>query len=627
MIICSTNKIGKIYGANTIFENITVEIKAGDRIGLVGHNGSGKTTLIRLLAGTVKPDLGQIHWKKGLEIGYLEQTPSFEGTATVKKILMTAFSNLVNMDKEMKQLEKKMSEETNAGKLESLMEKYGLLQDQFSINGGYQMEAEIERVTNGLQMIDLLHQPFSTLSGGEKTKVGLAHILLRNPDLLLLDEPTNHLDLLAIEWLGPFLQQYKGTLVVISHDRYFLDDVVNQIVDLENGEVRCYHTNFSGFVKEKQAWLLREFQAYEDQQKKIKKMKEAIKRLKEWANQANPPNEGLHKRAKNMERALERMTKRKRPIRTKKKMNLEIESTSRSGKDVILLKDVAKGYGDTLLFQGVHMDVKYKQRVAIIGANGTGKSTLLQLVLGRMLPEKGKVNIGSNVQIGYLSQHVFQDAKDETVLEAFCSYVQVDEGEARNRLARFLFFGHMVFRKVSQLSGGEKMRLRLAQLMYQKINLLILDEPTNHLDIESREVMEEALEDFQGTILAVSHDRYFLNKLFETIYWIDAKTVYRFEGNYDWAKEKMPETMSQTVEVSTQSKNEQKFVREQKTPPRNNVKIELEKELQKLEEKIHQQDIELARTKDLAMLQRVYQEKEQLEMQWEQVFYQLSQNE
>ena len=541
MIVCSVNNVAKTYGGNLIFEDLSLEIKDKERIGLVGRNGSGKTTLIRLLAGEESPDSGQIHWKKEASIGYLTQIPDYHDSTTTKGVLKSAFTSLLQMEEKMKKIEADMGMETDPDKLQKSIGEYGDLQDQYAMNGGYEIESNIEKIVRGLNIQSLLDQPFSRLSGGEKTKVGLGLMLLKQPDLLLLDEPTNHLDLMAVEWLGNFLREYSGTVLVISHDRYFLDEATNKIIDLEDGGVTTYHTNFSGFVKEKEEKLLREFKAYEEQQKKIKKMKEAIKRLREWANRANPPNADLHRRARNMERALERMEKLNRPILNRKKMRLEMDASDRSGNDVIILNDVSKQFGDKLLFEDVNLHLAYKERAAIVGENGTGKSTLLNIILQQLSPDQGEVRIGSRVKIGYLSQNIFSTIESETVIETFRDEVNVAEGEARRILARFMFYGYDVFQKVSQLSGGERMRLRLAQLMYQDINLLVLDEPTNHLDIESREVLEEALEDFQGSILAVSHDRYFLNKLFDKIYWIGSKKVYCFEGDYTWAKEKMIE--------------------------------------------------------------------------------------
>ncbi|MBS4190531.1 ABC-F type ribosomal protection protein [Bacillus sp. FJAT-49705] len=623
MIACSVNHIGKMYGGNLIFENISFEIHEKDRVGLVGRNGSGKTTLFRLLAGAEDPDAGQVHWKKGTEIGYLAQIPDYSNEMTTKLVLQTAFSSLLEMDKKMKQLEREMGREQASDQLQKLIEQYGDLQDQFTVKGGYEIEANIERIVNGLQISDFLEKPFGHLSGGEKTKVGLALILLKNPDFLLLDEPTNHLDLMAVEWLGGFLKDYNGTVVVVSHDRYFLDEVVNKIYDLEDGEIQYYQTNFTGFVKEKEERLLREFQAYEEQQKKIKKMKEAIKRLREWANRANPPNEGLHKRARNMERALERMEKLSRPNLNRKKMGLEMESTDRSGKDVAILKGVSMAFGDQHLFHSVNMHVTYQQRVAIVGENGSGKSTLLKILLQQIRANEGEVRLGSNVKIGYLTQHIFSDAEEETVIEAFRNEVKVTEGEARHILARFLFYGYMVFRKVSQLSGGERMRLRLAQLMHQDMNLLILDEPTNHLDIESREVLEEVLEDYNGTIIAVSHDRYFLNRLFEKIYWIDSKQVHSFDGNYDWAKGRLQQVQQRKMPPQSVEKEKIKVQKkESKDRPRLDF-ARLEARIAEVESNLFSIENRLNEQQDLQELQKLYHEKEKLEAEREVLYHQL----
>lgn len=622
MIICSVNHAAKMYGGNAIFEDISIEIKEKERVGLVGRNGSGKTTLFRLLAGKETPDAGQIHWKKGLKIGYLEQIPEYEQSMKVKEVLKKTFSDLETIEGKMKQMEQEMARDINPEQLLLLMEEYGKLQEYFTNAGGYEMEAKIEKMVNGLKIEQLVMKEYGALSGGEKTKVGLAMLLLQEPDFLLLDEPTNHLDLMAVEWLGKFLQDYNGTVLVVSHDRYFLDEVIQKVVDLEDGEVTTYHTNFTNFTKEKEEKLLREFQAYEEQQKKIKKMREAIKRLREWANRANPPNEGLHKRARNMERAIERMEKLARPIINRKKMNFDMEASDRSGKNVIQLKNVSKSFGDQLLFQQVQMQISYKDRAAIIGENGSGKSTLLKMILQQLVPDKGEVKIGSNVKIGYLSQHVLMEMEGETVIEAFRNEVHVTEGEARHILAQFLFYGHSVFQKVSNLSGGERMRLRLAQLMYQEINLLILDEPTNHLDIESREVLEEALEDFDGTILAVSHDRYFLNKLFQKIYWIQEKGVHCYEGNYTYAREKSKErqTSKNLLSNPVKSKKEKAPIKEKQEREATFNQIHLEKEVEGLEREIAELEKRMEIETDWGKLEKLFSEKEELERQWEELY-------
>lgn len=538
MILCSVDHVSQNYAGKEIFEDIQFEIKENDRVGLVGRNGSGKTTLIKLLAHAEDPSKGSLHWKKGLSIGYLKQLPDYSAGTLVHDVLRSVFASLLKKETEMKKLEEKMSQEMGEKQLSLIMSEYGKLLEEFMHGGGYEIEASIQQVAQGLGIQDLLDQEYTLLSGGEQTKIGLALNLIKKPDLLLLDEPTNHLDFQAIEWLEDFLSDYTGAVVAISHDRYFLDETATKIIDLEDGECTVYHTNFSGYIKEKEEKIMREFQRYEEQQRKIKKMQERAKTLREWADRAKPPNPGLHKKARHMERMIERMKKVKRPY-VSKKMGLAMESADRSGTDVILTEQLAKSFDDKLLFKEAELHVRYQEHVALVGENGSGKSTLLKIILGKIKPDKGQVRLGNNVNIGYLSQHIFSTGRNERLIDVFREEVPVAEGQARGILANFLFYGSDVFQKVSKLSGGERMRLRLAQLMHQKINFLVLDEPTNHLDIESREVLEETLENFDGTILAVSHDRYFLDQLFNKIYWIEDKEVYEFPGNYSWAKQKM----------------------------------------------------------------------------------------
>ncbi|AGX02629.1 MULTISPECIES: ribosomal protection-like ABC-F family protein [Bacillus] len=622
MIACSGNDIAKMYAGTTIFEEVAFEIHEGDRVGLVGRNGSGKTTLFKLLAGIETPDKGQVHWKKGTRIGYLSQIPEYPEHFSGRDVLLQAFKELTVVERKMKECEQAMAEEKDASRLERYIAEYGVLQEQFAHGGGYEMEASLARVASGLKIEDLLSKSFSSLSGGEKTKVSLGFTLLQNPDFLLLDEPTNHLDIDAVEWLGVFLKEYDGTVIVVSHDRYFLDEIANRIFDLEDGELTSYQTGYSGFVKEKEERLLREFQQYEEQQKKIKKMKEAIKRLREWANQANPPNEGLHKRARSMERALERMEKLDRPILNRKKMNMELDSAQRSGKDVVVVKGASKHFGSQTLFEDAYLHIQFQERTAIVGSNGSGKSTLLKMILGEVPADAGEVRIGSNVKIGYLSQHIQPGSEDETVLEAFRNEVSVAEGEARNILAGFLFYGHAVFRRVSKLSGGEKMRLRLAQLMYQDINFLILDEPTNHLDIESREVLEEALQDYKGTILAVSHDRYFLNKLFTRISWIENRQLLTFAGSYDWAKGKKAEKKQASFTKEKLAKKKPAVHRAVQKVSSENPE-QTEKDIMLIEAEISALDGRLEAEKDLSALQNMFREKEELEQRREELYRKL----
>ncbi|MFD2445604.1 ribosomal protection-like ABC-F family protein [Bacillus sp. CGMCC 1.16607] len=627
MIICSINDIEKSYGGNTIFQNLSFEIHEGSRLGIVGRNGSGKTTLLKLIANEEAVDMGVIHWKKGLKIGYLAQIPQFE-QLNVFEVLKSAFKEVLETEAKLKELENQMGIEMDPDNMQPLINLYGKLQDEFLQNGGYEIDANIDRVVNGLHIMDLVEKPFSLLSGGEKTKVCLALNILKKPELLLLDEPTNHLDLHAVEWLESFLKDYEGSVVMISHDRYFLDQVATKIVDMEDGEIEVYHTNFSGYVKEKEERLLREFQEYQEQQRKIKKMKEAIKRLRDWANRSNPPSAALHKRATNMERALERMEKKERPKIDVKKMAIDFEAKDRSGKDVIYLKDVSKSFDNRLLFNEVNMLVQYKERVAIVGENGTGKSTLVKMMLNELSADSGEIRVGSNVKIGYLSQHVFNQISDESLIDVFRSEVSVNEGEARHILAKFLFYGPVVFRKVNQLSGGERMRLRLAQLMHQDVNLLVLDEPTNHLDIDSCEVLEEALEGFNGTILAVSHDRYFLNKLFSKIYWLENGKIHSFNGDYNWAKDKLStkkmDEAKKPIQVIKTTDSITYKPKKGKDESGKSIEV-LEKQLEELESTIHSLHQKMNSLKELEDLQKLHKEIEEMEKLREKLYDELDQ--
>nr|WP_269135849.1 ABC-F type ribosomal protection protein [Sporosarcina cyprini] len=538
-MICTIQKVSKMLGGTNIFEDLSLDIKTSDRLGIVGRNGSGKTTLFKLIAGVEAVDSGAIHFKKGTKVGYLSQIPVLEEPMTGYEVLRSAFGELLEIEESLKALETKMSSE--GADLERLLQQYGQLQEEFLSRNGYAMESEIEKVINGLQLRSFIHQDFAVMSGGEQTKMMLGKLLLSQPDLLLLDEPTNHLDLFAVEWLEGYLTEYGGTVVIVSHDRAFLDATVSKIADLEDGELQLYHGNYSSFVQQKEELLLRQFQEYEEQQKKIRKMKEAIKRLKQWANEANPPNAGLHRQARNMERALERMAKIKKPLVDPKKMALSFEPTERSGKEVVVMEDASKSFGPKQILSKANLHIYWKDRAAIVGQNGTGKSTILKLLIGQLAVDEGICKVGSNVKIGFLSQHAEAANPKARLIDVFREEVSVAEGEARHILAKFMFYGPDVFKRLSDLSGGERMRLRLAQLMHQDINLLLLDEPTNHLDIESREVLEEALEEFPGTILAVSHDRYFLNKIFDRTAWLEDGELTTFEGPFDWARRKWAE--------------------------------------------------------------------------------------
>lgn len=542
-------QIQKIMGGNILFENLQLEVNKGEHVAIVGVNGSGKTTLLQLLAGVEVPEKGRIIKSKEATIGYLHQIPHYPQHA-VKEVLEEAFADIYAIKGKMTVLEQEMQSTVT----DKILLQYGQLQEQFMLVGGYEVDAQLAMIANGLGIVDLLEQPFSNLSGGEKTKVMLGQILLKKPSILLLDEPTNHLDVQAIEWLENYVRNFEGIVIVVSHDRQFMNQVAQKIIEIEDGEAFTYNGHYDAFIAQKEAKIEQQFANYEEQQKKIKKMQETIKRLKQWANEANPPNASMHRRAKSMEKALARIERVKKPL-TKKKMNLALTMAERSGKEVVLLQDIDHGF-DKPLLKDSNLAVYFGERLAIVGSNGSGKSTLLKMMLGEIVPNQGVCHIGSNVKFGYLSQQFEHQNPAIRLIDAFRERVAVSEAEARHILARFLFYGYDVFKKVKDLSGGEKMRLRLAQLMHEDINVLILDEPTNHLDIEAREVLEETLESFEGTIIGVSHDRYFLQKIFSKTAWIENQTIQVFEGDYEWARQKRQEFAKKTIEQQPANKTQ-----------------------------------------------------------------------
>lgn len=564
-------QIQKIMGGNILFEHLQLEVNSGEHVAIVGVNGSGKTTLLQLLSGIDMPDRGRIIKSKDATIGYLHQIPHYPGHS-VKEVLEEAFADIYALKARMTILEQEMQSTVT----DKTLWQYGQVQEQFMLQGGYEVEAQLAMIANGLGIMEMLAQPFSSLSGGEKTKVMLGQILLSQPAILLLDEPTNHLDMQAIEWLENYVCSFEGIVIVVSHDRHFMNQIAHKIIEIEDGEAFTYSGNYDAFLAQKEAKIEQQFSDYEEQQKKIKKMQETIKRLKQWANEANPPNASMHRRAKSMEKALARIERVKKPL-SKKKMNLALTMAERSGKEVVQLQDIHHGYDKPLLIDS-NLAIYFGERLAIVGSNGSGKSTLLKMMLGEVVPNQGVCHVGSNVKIGYLSQQFEHKNPAIPLIDAFRENVAVSEAEARHILARFLFYGYDVFKQVKNLSGGEKMRLRLAQLMHEDINVLILDEPTNHLDIEAREVLEETLESFEGTIIGVSHDRYFLQKIFTKTAWLKDQTIHVFEGDYEWARQKLQEL------------SKKKEVVNERVPKIQPVKKEpsIEQQIEKLEAKLEE---------------------------------------
>ncbi|EGG38248.1 ribosomal protection-like ABC-F family protein [Paenibacillus sp. HGF5] len=535
MNMINVQKLTQYHGAQLVLDGISFEIQEGEKVALIGRNGSGKSTLMRLLAGLDQPNEGQLAIKKDTKIGYVEQIPSHMDSWTVLDVLSHGLIHLKEYRAEMTELEKRMSDPGIAGNselLDRVLRRYSALQERFETEGGYELEASIDRIATGLQIPKSEYGlSFGSLSGGEQTRVVLASQLIVQPDLLLLDEPTNHLDLARTEWLEEFLREYPGTCVIISHDRYFLDRVVTKTIELEDGEAFSAQGGYTAFMKDKEERLLQQFADYQEQQKVIKKMKESIKQLEEFGRIGG--NEKFFKRAASMRRALERMEKVKRPVLDRRQADFELHPQDRSGRRVAYFEQVEVRYGNQAVLGGASGLIEFGEKIALMGPNGSGKTTLFKVLVGELMPDAGSLEWGARVDVGYLAQQEEPDNPKETVLQYFRENAGVEEGEARGILARYLFYGAAVFRSVGQLSGGEWTRLRLALLIHQKPNLLLLDEPTNHLDIASRETLEDALQGYQGTVLAISHDRYFVNQVSGKVWDLNQGTLTVFHGNYD----------------------------------------------------------------------------------------------
>ena len=552
MVEIALNDIKKNYGFKNVLDGFSLEVNSNDRIAIVGKNGAGKTTLFKIITKEEQLDSGIISIRKGSRIGFLQQIPpKYNSSMIVNDILMTAFSNLQEIQKEMNKLEKEMAKEN--GNIQKTINRYGKLQDIFMSQGGYDIEHNLSKICMAFNITDeMRNQKFESLSGGQRTMVHFAKLLLEQPEILLLDEPTNHLDIKTIEWLEDFLKRYKGTVVINSHDRYFLDKVVNKIALLENGKCSLYHGNYSYFVKEQERELMAEFQDYKTQQKQIQAMKDAIKRYKDWGNRSS--NEKFFKAAANLEKRLERMELIDKPEMQKKILPLNFQQNGRSGKRVISVKDVSMMFGDNIVLEDANLEINYGEKVCLIGTNGSGKTTLIKIILGELEPTLGIVELGSNVKIGYLSQHIKFDDENITVLEEFRKKFNGSETQLRATLAKFFFNGENVFKQINKLSGGEKVRLILAELIQKDINFLILDEPTNHIDIDTRETLEAALTDFKGTILFVSHDRYFINKLAERIVELENGKTVSYVGNYDYYIEKKSKELIKEESITSKGK-------------------------------------------------------------------------
>ena len=525
----------KNYGFKNVLDGFTLDVTSGEKIGLIGPNGCGKTTLFKLITKEEGLDSGSISIRKGANVRLLSQMPPVvDDECTVRDILTKDFKDVFEIEAHMKELEKQMAV-ADSNELERILDRYGKLQNRFMDLDGYTIDSKISELCNKFRIDEnMLNRKFNTLSGGEKTIVNLASIMLSNPDILLLDEPTNNLDIDTLEWLESYLKSYTGTIILCSHDRYFLDKVVSKIVLIERGKSEIFFGNYSYYLEENERRTLAEFEQYKDQQKMIEAMKRKIKQLQEFGKLAYPGGESFFKRAASIQKRLDKIELLDKP-ETAKEIPLNFQMTDRSGKQVLMVRDFDLTVADKDLLDQVSFDVAFKDRTCLMGKNGSGKSTLIKYIMGLYENEQedDHVRIGSNVSIGYIPQTITFEDDNATILDVARKSYYGSETHLRASLAKFMFNGENVFKRVGTLSGGEKVRLKLFELMQKNVNLLIMDEPTNHIDITTQEVLEEALKEYPGTILFISHDRYFINEIAQKILYIEDKGITEYLGNYD----------------------------------------------------------------------------------------------
>ena len=525
----------KNYGFKNVLDGFALDVTSGEKIGLIGPNGCGKTTLFKLITKEEGLDSGSISIRKGANVRLLSQMPPVvDDECTVRDILTRDFKDVFEIEVHMKELEKQMAV-ADPNKLGRILDRYGKLQNRFMDLDGYTIDAKISELCNKFRIDEnMLNRKFNTLSGGEKTIVNLASIMLSNPDILLLDEPTNNLDIDTLEWLESYLKSYTGTIILCSHDRYFLDKVVSKIVLIERGKSEIFFGNYSYYLEENERRTLAEFEQYKDQQKMIEAMKRKIKQLQEFGKLAYPGGESFFKRAASIQKRLDKIELLDKP-ETVKEIPLNFQMTGRSGKQVLMVRDFDLTVADKDLLDQVSFDVAFKDRTCLMGKNGSGKSTLIKYIMDLYENEQedNHVRIGSNVSIGYIPQTITFEDDNATILDVARKSYYGSETHLRASLAKFMFNGENVFKRVGTLSGGEKVLLKLFELMQKNVNLLIMDEPTNHIDITTQEVLEEALKEYPGTILFISHDRYFINEIAQKILYIEDKRIMEYLGNYD----------------------------------------------------------------------------------------------
>lgn len=632
-MILSCKDITKSYGTDIILKKINFNLEEHEKAAVVGVNGAGKTTLFKIITDNLSYDDGQLYIPKNTTIGYLEQNVDIRSEKTIYEEMLSVFESIFELEEKLHSMERKMSSLSDS-EYSSFMEQYARFQHEFEESDGYSCKSRINGVLKGLGFTeDEYSQQVCTLSGGQKTRVFLGKLLLMKPDILLLDEPTNHLDIDSIQWLEDFLKSYSGACLIISHDRYFLDRTVSKIIDIENGKSSVYNGNYSFFIKQKDAARAAQLKQYANQQREIRHQEEVIKTLRQFNREKSI------KRAESREKALERMEKMERPENLPEKMHLRLTPQIQSGNDVLSVEDLSMSFGNNRLFSNVSFEIKRGEKVAIIGPNGIGKSTLFKIILNELKPDFGKVVLGVNVNPGYYDQeHHELDDKNTIFDEIHNAYPNMTNGEIRNVLASFVFTEDDVFKTIGTLSGGEKGRVSLAKIMLSKSNFLILDEPTNHLDMYSKEILEDAINNYDGTVLYISHDRYFIDKTAERTLELSRDGVTQYLGNYSYCMEKKAEkarieelskenskTPIQSASVHSDSKTDWLAQKEEQAKARkkaNDIK-KVEDEIEKtenliksLEEKLFDPEI----SADSGKVKELYEEKVSLEEKLEELY-------
>lgn len=577
MIVLSCKDIHKSYGIDIILDKVTFNINEGEKVGLIGANGAGKTTLFRILTGQLEQDTGELFIDKNKKVGYLSQHLSLESTSTIYEELLTVFQELLSMENRIKELEVKLNEPYDSSKQEyhdKIIQEYTTLTELYDHRGGYTYKGEISRILKGLGFTEEdFNKNINILSGGQKTRVALCKLLLTMPEILLLDEPTNHLDLDAIEWLEDYLKAYKGTIIIISHDRFFLDSITNKTLEMINGHVNTYNGNYTAFVELKEKNYEVQLKAYNLQQAEIKRQEEIIERYRSFNREKSI------KAAESREKALEKIVRIDAPDKETKASKIKFETQIKSGNDVLHAEDLSKSYGEKKLFRNLNLEIKRGEKTALIGENGRGKTTLFKIIMDKLEKDTGIKVLGKNVFIGYYDQEQSDLNLSKTVIdEVWDEFPNMTTTQLRNALAAFLFTGDDVFKEISTLSGGEKCRINLLKLMLSKSNFLLLDEPTNHLDINSREALEDALLSYDGTLLVISHDRYFLNKVIDKIYELKEDGVKEYLGNYSYYVEKKKNPQRYEEELANAGKTKTQ-IQEEKKKKRELEKQEKEKQL------------------------------------------------